>query len=539
MSFDKIQQLVGSLAQKVEDSQKLATPVLASKLAKCLQAYPEDQTIGAMSRVIEKMAENNNLFIRKAELKSLYHKLYSRNTKFAQLFTDELGLADQLPEPTLHQRDDAKQLDVYTAADPILSNALNSVFDKHVPLKMYSQSLADNAKTSVARHLDSWNIKPTNIDVDQGNEKFLVVKADYDTPKGVTSFYVPVEVVNNKVAEAAVFMGNAGPQELNNENIKGYLRKHAGTKLKITGSDILDVLTKAASENREVSDAELALIRVNASRQPQSEFVQGQVVGLKVAEAAPKEIQFAKSDEFKSFEDHFTSPYGQASFHFGEDKVKIARDYISRELQSLGHKNPQITVTSNDKNTVFYGVSLDSGKVAFTVPVKIANNKIHQPTTLICNGSIASFDNDSINKLYLDNQTDYKVAAVVSPLFGLKPSDLVTQIREAAAEGNLVRAEEALNVLANTGDTKAYAVGFQVYASSLGNAKSDDITKHPMYNANDFYTNAHSKMPISKQTGLPINKIYIDDQGNHRPLYRRGMSESYEGASFMNAKIFG
>jgi uncharacterized protein involved in tolerance to divalent cations len=66
MSFDKIHQLVGSLAKAVEDNQKIATPVLAAKLAKCVEAYPEDQTIGAMSRVIGKMADNNNIFIRKA-----------------------------------------------------------------------------------------------------------------------------------------------------------------------------------------------------------------------------------------------------------------------------------------------------------------------------------------------------------------------------------------------------------------------------------------------------------------------------------------
>ena len=539
MSFDKIQQLVGSLAQKIEDNEKIATPVLVTKLAKCLQSYPEDQTIGAMARVVEKMADNNTLFIRKAELKSLYHKLYSRNTKFAQLFSEELGLSDNLPTPTLHKRDDAGHIDVYAGADAVLSNALNSVFDKNTPLKMYSQALADKAKKSVASVLDACNLKPSNITVDDGNEKFLVVKADYDTPKGVTSFYVPVEVLNNKVAEAAVFMGNVGPQELNNNNVKNYLHKNAGSKLKITGSNILDVLTKAASENREVSDAELALTRLNASRQTQSDFFQGQVVGLKVAEAAPKDIEFKKSNEFKSFEDHFTSPYGQASFNFGEDKVKIARDNISRELLSLGHKNPQVAVVSSDKSTIFYGVSLDSGKVAFTVPVKIANNKIQKPTTLICNGSIASFDNDSINKLYINNQTDYKAAAAASPLFGLKPSDLIDNIRKAAQEGNLAQAEDALNVLAGSGDTKAYATGFHVYASSLNKPAENDITKHPLYSANDFYTTAHSKMPISKQTGLPINKIYIDEYGNHRPLYRRGMSETYEGASFMNAKIFG
>lgn len=538
MSFDKIQQLVGSLAKKVEDSEKIATPVLSAKLAKCQQAYPEDQTIGAMARVVEKMTDNNTLFIRKGELKDLYHKLYSRNTKFAQLFTQELGLTNDLPEPKIHTRDDAVEIDVYAGADPVLSNALNSVFDKHVPLKMYSQALADKAVQIVSEKLNNNTIKPSVVAVNEGNDKFLVVKADYETPKGVTSFYIPLEIHNNKITHASVFMGNAGPQDINSNNIKNYLRKYAGSKLKVESSSILGTLSKAASENREVTGAELALIRLNNSRKTNSEFFQNQIVGQKIEKAAQQDVQLPQSNEFKSFEEKFTSSYGQASFNFGEDNIKLARDYLARELIGFGHKNPQIVVTSSDKSTIFYGVSLDSGKVAFTVPVKFANGKLQRPGMMICNGSPASFDLDNINKLYVNNQVDYKVAAAASPLFSLKPSDLINNIRDAVAEGNLAKAEDALNVLASSGDDKAYLTGFNVYASSL-NEKKDDITNHPLYNSKDFYVTAHSKLPISKQTGLPINKIYIDNEGNHRPLYRRSMSETYEGASFMNAKIFG
>lgn len=540
MSREKLQQLVGSLASTLENNEKVATPILAAKLAKCLEAYPEDQTIGSMARVIDKMAENNTLFIRKAELKSLYNKLYTRNTKFASLFGEELGISEHKPEKSLYQRDeDTTAISGYELGDSILSNALNSVFDKHVPLKMYSQSLADKALKSVAFALDSWNLKPSNICVEDGNEKFLVVKADYETPKGLTSFYVPVETVNNKIIEASLFMGNAGPQELNNANIKSYISKFAGSKLKVSSSSILDVIVKAASENREVSGVELAMTRLNASRQVNSEFFQGQVVGLKVAEAAKPEIEFSKSDEFSSFEQQFTSPYGQASFNFGEDKVKLAREHIARELVGLGQNKAQITVTSSDKNTIFYGVSLDGGKLAFTVPVKFAGNKLQKPSMLICNGSATTFDRKGIEGLYLENKTDYKVAAAASPLFGLKPSDLVDSIRSAVQEGNVAKAEDALNVLATSGDPRAYLSGFKVYASGLQGAPKDEVTSHPLYNPNDFYKSASSKLPISKQTNLPINKIYIDENGNHRPLYRRGMSETYEGASFMNAKIFG
>jgi hypothetical protein len=537
MSLDKIQQLVGSLAKSVENNEKLATPVLSAKLAKCLEAYPEDRTIGSMARVIDKMASNNTLFIRKADFKTLYHKLHSRNTKFAELFHDELGVTESLPTPTVMQRDEASQINPYEVGDQVLANALNSVFDKQLPVKMYSQALADKAKASVASTLDAWNLKPSSLDVSDGSDKFLVIKADYETPKGVTSFYVPIEIHNNKVVEASVFMGNAGPQELNHTNLKSYLTTFAGNKLKVNGTGILSVLTKASSENREVSDAEIALTKLNATRQGKSEFFEGQIVGQKMAEASVKDVELPKYDEFVSFEKSFTTPYGVAAFQFGADKVKVASEHIARELSGYGHKNPQVTVTANDDNTVFYGVSLDAGKVAFTVPVKFAGGKVTKPKLLLCNGSVSSFSKEGINELYVNNQSDYKVAAAASPLFGLKPSDLLNNIRQAVDEGNHAKAEDALNVLANMGDEKAYAHGFHAFLNGLSGNKKEAA---PQTTCSMTIKNAKvSEHPICGHTGLPMHKVYQDKDGNCRPLYRKGMDETYEGAVFNNSKIFG
>jgi hypothetical protein len=537
MSLEKIQQLVGSLAKSVEDNEKLATPILSAKLAKCLEAYPGDQTIGSMARVISKMASNNTLFIRKADFKSLYHKLHSRNTKFAQLFQEELGVEEHLSEPVTIQRDEAVQVNAYEVGDQILANALNSVFDKQLPLKMYSQALADKAQYSVASTLDAWSLKPSAISVADGSDKFLVIKADYETPKGITSFYVPVEVHGNKVVEASVFMGNTGPQDLNHSNLKSYLTTYAGTKLKANGTAILSVLTSAASENREISDAEIALTKLNATRQGKSEFFQNQIVGQKVSTASVKDVELPKYDEFTSFEKSFTTPYGVAAFQFGADNVKIARENISRELIGYGYKNPQITVTGSDDNTLFYGVSLDAGKVAFTVPVKVASGKLNKPNIILCNGSVAMFSKDSVNDLYVNNQSDYKVAAAASPQFGLKPSDLINNIKQAIAEGNNEKAEDALNVLANTGDTKAYAYGFQTFLNGLSGKsekKASDETCCSM-----IVKSASSQHPVCGHTGLPLHKVYQDKDGNCRPAYRKGMDESYEGAVFNNHKIFG
>ena len=466
MSLDKIQQLVGTLTKSVEDNEQIATPVLAAKIAKGVVAYPGDQTIGAMQRVIERMVENKTFFIRKAELRALYNKMYSRNTKFAEVFEKELGIVKTAaPEAPRHEV--GNYLDTYKVADQVLANALPSLFDRHLPVKMFSKALAEKALHSVGTSLDSWGLKPSNLSVDEGNDKFLVIKADYETPKGITSFYVPVEINNNKVSEATVFMGNSGPLNLNHSSVKKYVISNAGNKLKVNASTILGVITTAASENRDISDTELAMTRLSATRQGKSEFFEGSIVGQKMAEATKEDVKLPRYAVANDFEKKFASPQGMAGWKHGEDKVKAGSNHIARELLAMGHKNPQVTTIGHDDNSISYGISLNDGRVAFTVPVKLANGKLNKPGLLICNGSVKTFDKEGVDELCATNQSDFKVAAVASPQYGLKPSDLLISIKQAMAEGNHAKAEDALNVLANAGDAKAYAHGFELFKQGL------------------------------------------------------------------------
>jgi hypothetical protein len=537
MSIEKITKIANSLANQIDNSEKILAPSLALKLSRAAEAYPHDPTIVGIASVMNKYADKNT-FISKGDFKGLYQKFYSRNTKFAELFQNEIGEQVQLMQPKIAERvDETKEIKMDHLADQVLLNALESVFDNK-SLKMYARDMAEGAKKIVASTLDAWNLNPSTLTVDDGNEKFIVVRAGYETPKGVTNFYVPVEIVGKGVTSPTVFVGNGTTHDLNNQNVKNYIRQAAGVKLKLSATNILDALTKAASEDREISDTELALARFNASRQQKEEFFANQILAQNV-EAEVKEIQLPKYSEYSHLEAKFTSPYGIAAFNLGEDKVKLGREVVARNLHSFGAKNGQVTVADSNNNTVFYAVSLDSGKVAFTVPVKIESGKVQPPSIMICQGSVNSFDAKGIRSLYTTNTTDYKAAAVASANYNLKSSDLIDNVRVAMEEGNLAKAEDALNVLATKGDAAAYATGFKVYASGLKGEKRDDISNHPMYNENDFYITSASKVPVSKQAGLPINKIYIDENGNHRPLYRRAMNENYQGGFFMNYKIFG
>jgi len=524
--MNKIQQLICSIAKKVDDSYKISTPLLSVKLAKCVEAYPEDKTIGSMLQIIDKMESNNNLFITRADLKNLYNKLYTCNTKFSELFKDEIGNTSVKAEPK--KAEEFKELPAYKAEDGVLVNALSSIFDNK-EYKTYSEELGNKAKSIVSSKLDSLGLKPTTIKVDNGNDKFLIVKANYETPKGVIGLYIPVEIKNNQIIDPSIFVGNYGPEDLNHVNIKNYVIKNAGVKETINGKLILDVLNKSTSDRREISGAELSLTKLNAKRQ--GEFFQNQIVGQKVSESCVKDVESPKSNEFISFEKKFSSPIGIASLKFGDDKIKIAKDTIIREMLSYGHKNPQVTISGNDDNTIFCSVSLNGGRVGFIVPVKLSNNQINKPSIMMCNGSVSSLNQDNINKLFINNQSDYKAAAVASPLFDLKPSELIDNIRKAFVENNYAKAEDALNVLANSGNKEAYITGFEIFKNALNGKKEAECK------CSNIIRNSTSEHPICAHTGLPIHKVYQDKQGNCRPLYRRGMSDTYDPTILMHAKV--
>lgn len=533
MSHDKLQQMASSLIKSLADSQKIATPILVAKINKHLQEFPEDQTLGSMSLVLGKMVKNDTMFIRRADFRTLYSKLYSRNTKFAEFFQEELGIQSVAEKAPVVQ-ESVQPLDTYHGADPVLANALESAFDKHLPVKMFSQELAVRAQKRVAAILDIWGLKPSSLHVADGNEQFLVVQADYETPKGLTSCYVPVETAKGKVLEPSVFLGNKGGlQELNHTNLKTYLTSHAGNKLQIQASAVLEILVKVATEKRDITDTELAVIKLNAQRKENTEFAANQIVGQKIAEASIKDVELPKYDEFASFEKQFTSPTGLASFQLGKDQVKTAREHLVRELVGFGYRNPQVAVAGHQDQTVFYSVSLDAGKVGFMVPVKIADGKVAKPTLLICNGSPLPFNKGGVNQLYVNNQSDFKAAASASPMFDLKPNELIATIKQSMSEENHSKAQDALNVLRNLGDAKIYALGFQTFLQGLGNKKETTTS------CSKQIKTASSSHPVCSHTGLPIHKVYQDKDGNCRPLYRQGMDETYQGGFFMNAKIFG
>ncbi len=520
------------LASFAENQEELPTSAVVKKLSKSLEANPHDQTIGGVLRVLESMIQNQKFFIRKGQLKDLYKKYYVVGNKFAQAMESVLGDVSYQPEVKSAPEVSQKELNIYHGADEVLANALAHAFDKNTPLKAYSSKMASKATEEVSRELNSWNLPASKISVADGNEKFIIVRADYETTKGMTSFYVPMDV-SSGFMQAQVFVGNGGPSELNNVSIKKYITANAGAKLQFTPSNILEVLVKSASQGREISATEMAVIKLNASRSDNTPLLGTPILGQKLAEPVRKDVQIKKMAGFDEFEKQFSTPAGTAAYQFGADKIKIARDVLIRTMNSFGYNSPQINIVSNTHDTVLHAVSLNN-KIAFTVPVKISSGKVDLPKVLICKGSILPLENKTIQSLASEDVFDARSAAQASPLFEMNPVQVLEGLKTSLQEGNLDAAEDALNVLAHSGNEKLHAQALNYYMSNLNKKEAAPASK-----CSKLVKRSSSQSLVCAHTGLPENKVYQDAHGNCRPLYRKGMDETYDVGTFITSKIFG
>lgn len=529
--MEKIAKLINSVSTHLDSNTEIPLATLLSKLQVCAAKYPTDSTIVRMARVVDSLSDKK-LMITRSELRSIYKSTYTSDSKFASLFSDELGMEKTASKITEYKHNNYNEIDMYAAADPTLASALGQLFGSN-DIKSFSADYAKKALQQVNNALDSWDVKPSQVTVANGNNDFIVVQASYHTTKGITSFYIPVEIQNKKVLYPEFLLGNDGPQELNHKNIKNYITTQAGNQLSFSANTVSNLLTKVASEKRQLNSVDFAMAKLASTKGKSSEFAYCEILGQEIPEVKVTQVEIKRLAEADTFEQKLKSPDGAALLQFGEQKLNTAANLIKRELNSFGYKSVQTKVSNATADMVTYTVSID-GKIAFNVPMKISN-KVEFPTVLICNGSIKEFSENSVNSIVQNNNKDYKILAVASNSHGLKPSGLIMQVKEAVENNNTAKIEDCLNVLRESGDTKAYATAFNYYKSAIAGklpqkqaSKCKLVVKHASHSG-----------PVCGHLNLPLNRVFQDQYGNCQPLHRLNMSETYEGVSFMNTKVFG
>jgi len=531
-TISQLSDQVNKAIATIKDSETVSVPVLVVRLEKLASQDPSDYTVLAMRRVLSKLETNQKNFISKALLKDLYHKHYVSGTRFAEHFANELGDMPSIKTPVYAAKAPEISIDPYSGADPVLANALSSIMN-HEPVRMFSKDAAKQAVSIVEDNLDLWNLHASKVNVIAGNEQFLVVQADYDTPKGKTSVLIPVEVLKGKVLEPMIFMANVGAKELNNANLKSYLSGNAGARLDIRAEAVLEALTNQFAKQAEISEVALAAIKIKADRQVQVPYFSDTILGQKIEpEVKNAMVEIPKAEGFQSFAEKFETPLGVASFKFGIDLVNLGRDSIVRALAGFGVKSPSITVASVNDNTIGYAVSLNDRRASFVVPVKVANNRVINPEVLVCNGAVKPLNKQGIASMLINKETDVKAAVAVSGQSGLSTSDLIDNVRSAVADENHSKAEDALNVLAAKGDKTAYKTALAIYMDGLAD-KLNEVSKCSM-----VIQSKTSHQPVCGHTGLPLDKVYQTKEGACAPLYHRKLAENYVPALMNTYKVF-
>jgi hypothetical protein len=513
---------INKVFAKLADNEKISLPMFASKLSRVLKEYPEDQTIGMMNNIVARMS-NKNSFITRAEIKNLYQKLYCRNTKFAEIFKDELGEMPKLASAKLYDRSEEKA-DVNT--DSIVDQELTSVIasfwgDK---IKSYTETQAKNVKFVVNAAIDNVRLN-SKVDVVGGESCIVLCLATFETPKGLTSIFIPVEVYGEKVVSPSIFIGNNGSERCVADVIEAYAVDNAGDKLNLNADLVLKAISNA--KKTEISNVDFVVAKLRASRGKQ------EVPGI-YAEMEPEAQKEVSSTvyidpEMSSFAKVFETPTGVAEFKFGKGVVNAGREIISTKLKSLGLNSFQIAVCDSASQLVF---AVSTGTSAFKVPLNVENGLVGIPAVIITNGSIESFSKAGLERVFKKESVDYKTAAIASPGYQLKASELVDIVRQSVSEENYDKAEDALNVLATRGDDKAYKTAFDAYMNGLTGKKVEQTS------CNMVRESSTSKHKICGHTGLPLHKVYQDKNGNCSPMYRKAMVDTKEGAYFMNSKIF-
>lgn len=528
MSLEQLRKSISDLTAEYNNTEKFSTALLAKKADQLLIQYPHDATLVSVGHILRRV-QDKKAFITRKDLVTLYNDHFTNNTKFASLFSDELNLKKKAE--TIKVACEIKpEIQITPNVDPLFAETIKEVFAGRAP-RAYTKEIAKKAEDRVELLLENIDLKPASVKAIDGDESVVLVQASYDTPKGLVSVILPFEVVGSNVRDMEFFINASGVSDLDRNTLKESITVNAGKKILFSTKSIIASLKEGSGK---ITSTELFVAARNLAKTKKHDMLLGTpILGVKLESKPRADIEVKKHASEDLLNQVFNTPAGNAEIRFGVPTVRIAKDKLLTTLEKSSCNVKSIKIAKASESSISFAVSLD-GQVAFTVPVKISSGKVVDPKVFILNGVVHEITPSNIRSIYASNEKDYKAAAVASPLFELRASDLIDTVRDAMSESNIEKAEDALNVLSKMNDEKAYKNAFDVYRAGLLPPKPQEEVAC----CEKQHKTASSKYPICSHTGLPINQVYKDQHGMCRPLYRRGMEESKSGGMYITQRIF-
>jgi hypothetical protein len=540
-----MKRFVAEISNKLAASERFFTGRLATRLTKAAEQHPQDHTIVQMASFLSRRAgAPGGHLISRAELHEIYNKLHTSNTKAAAYLGDELGVkAHNLPKEapmTRSPREGESIDDLYSRhADQRLVSEFESAFNKNAVYKPFDPRLAKRAESVVAGVLPG---QPVVQAVD-GREYAILCQATYETPRGRSSVLIPVEVVNGNALVPSVFLTPAGFENLTHQHVVAHLERTAGKFFRVNANQVFDIIKKtkfgttdeakvsallggkkvATDELDQVDRAVMALKAKTGGNEVTAEGILYQRV-----DPETKGVELPESPATRKFADQLSSVDGQAEFVFGQKAVDMGRYWIQKELSSFGYDSPQVKVANIADDSIVYAVSVAG--TGFKVPVKVKDKKALQPSMILTAGGVEEFSRAGIKNAM--GASDMTASALAMGYDVADPAGLIKEVEACCNVGDLKRAGEALAALNSTGDERAMQYASGVYFNALEGGQ-------PKQASPKMKTIKVGGNVVEATTGLPVDKVYVDENGQVQAKYRQHMDKTDEGTAggFMNAKI--
>lgn len=512
----QIVDLIATINDQINNSDQLCVSSLSNKLKKCSSAYPQDKTIGALSRIISSFGKNND-FITKKSFKELYASHYTNNTAMPELFSNELDIKIEKEASVQPAKNKDIDLSKYKA-DPLLENVLSKLLLKDTKVSL-AHDVVKKAEEKVLKDLNNV-YRPSSVKAIDSNSDAIVVLASFESPKGMTEIFIPL----TKNLEGNVFIGNKVVSEINEDNIKNYILKNAGQKIAISSKKVLSTIESSITPKQDRTELAAAAIKVNNSK-----LYSDGIVGVKFAESTATIVELPKSNEFKNLEEKFASPLGIALENFGEKMLQKAAQTIQTTLNQINSPALKINLLKSSNDSLIFNVLSKSGKT-FTVPVKVSGSNCLSPDYAVFNGGVQKLDKKFESKL-ASSELDKASFKHVANLAVLNSDQLLSLAKQFSDSKEFEKMATVLEVLKDK-DIQLYK---NAYKFILG-----DIKKEASINkCSKLVERKNSIHKICEHTGLPENKVYQDKDGNCRPLYRKELDNMPEKGFYMTSKILG
>lgn len=482
MDLTEISSLVKKLASTLEAQEKFALPIIAAKARREAQANQTDIPLITASQVLTKMASNKD-FISRQELQHVVDSYNASHSGLASVFAEELGSVYKKQAKTF-QRDEheGKPLDhdYNKLADPVLANALSGVFAKTPTAKVYSTDMSKRAERAAYAQLLALGMEPKEVSTFTGKEDMILCQASHETPKGYAHSLIPVEIKDGKALLPQLFLTASGFVELEKDAYLQHLLSVAGVNLKVNANKILDAFEQVKTGQEDpISIVELAAIKLASETgtinvDPNALFLQpeGEVV---------KDVELPKmpATEESKFAETLAKPEGIARFVHGDKVAEAGRTMLTRKLASMGYRNVQIKIADVEQDKIYYAVGIGAG-TGLKVPVDIVNHSVVEPQIVFANEMVSDFTKESIDSIVkAEDGGNKRALAMVSPCHGLNASELLAVVKESVAEGNYLRAEDAINVLAEVDvNTQKIAIAHLAMVLNETSNGSKENTEH-------------------------------------------------------------